>query len=187
MAFGTVLENLSTKKLLLLFGLFLGILVGCFLLGGLIAPNPANVQNVLSTRCLDMTQKKRDKWFYPRGNGRCQNVPDFEDEKLQMLRTSSNQIVFAFQLPLPKNGIQLKFSRWFQNLISVLAFEIEYKEKLQFKPGSFITLDARIGYRNEGIANCFSLPSYFIGVKVILQHIHTHINLVNPYTVPIGI
>ena len=150
MAFGTVLENLSTKKLVLLFALFLGILLGCFLLGGLIAPNPSNVQNVLSTRCLDLTQKKRQKWFYPRGSGRCQYVPDFEDKQLQTMRTTSNQIVFAFQLPLPKDGIQLKFSRWFQNLISVLALEVEYQEKLQVKPGAMLTLDARIGYRNEG-------------------------------------
>lgn len=34
-----------------------------------------------------------------------------------------------FQLPLPRDSIVLDYSRWQQNLIGVLQFDIEYHEE----------------------------------------------------------
>ena len=43
---------------------------------------------------------------------------------------SADNVVFAFQMPLPKKGMHLEFSRWQQNLIGVLSLDIEYEKEV---------------------------------------------------------
>jgi hypothetical protein len=49
---GTILENLSGRKLSVLVVILLLIQVGCFLVG-LIGPRPATSQGIIATTCLD--------------------------------------------------------------------------------------------------------------------------------------
>ncbi|XP_060593241.1 protein wntless homolog [Ruditapes philippinarum] len=89
---GVVLETLSWKKLIILGLLLLFLLISFFLIGGLIAPNPSNVINVLGTICKNEGGIGNKEWFIPRGgHEKCiqydnLDVPGIEDD-----RTSANQ------------------------------------------------------------------------------------------------
>lgn len=123
---GTILENLSGKKLSILVGTLLICQVICFLIGGLIgnfsiifltpeendslrvwnnfclffsaAPVPANVQTILGTVCKDIPGSFNDttKWVYSRGNGKCDRILESDLERHDV--RLANQIVFVFQV-----------------------------------------------------------------------------------------
>lgn len=62
----------------------------------------------------------------------------------------ANQIVFVFQMPLPRDGKILDYSRWQQNLIGILQTEIAANDPLILHtPHTEITVDARLAYRNK--------------------------------------
>lgn len=61
----------------------------------------------------------------------------------------ANKLVFVFQMPLPREGKQLDYSRWQQNLIGILQADIAYDQKVYNEPNSEITLDLRLAYRNK--------------------------------------
>ncbi|XP_047520524.1 protein wntless [Pieris napi] len=147
---GTVLENLSGRKLAILISFLLACLTMCFLIGGLVAPMPANSQTILGTVCRDRSKVKNDttKWFYNRGNGKCETVDLTEAQLSHDL--SETDIVFAFQLPLPREGMNIDYSRWQQNLIGVLQMDVRYHSSMEVTRQSTITIDARLAYKNKG-------------------------------------
>ena len=49
-----------------------------------------------------------EKWFYPRGAGKCDRVHDFAHLDPQYEHLEADNIVFSFQLPHP--GSQLDYS-----------------------------------------------------------------------------
>lgn len=61
----------------------------------------------------------------------------------------ANKIVFVFQMPLPREGKNLDYSRWQQNLIGILQTDISYDQKIYNEPNSEISLDMRMAYRNK--------------------------------------
>ncbi|KPJ14037.1 Protein wntless [Papilio machaon] len=148
---GTIIENLSGRKLAVLVTFLLLCQVTCFLIGGLIAPTPANAQNILGTVCKDTTTMKNDTktWFYNRGKGSCKTV-DLGDMHQDL---SETDVVFAFQMPVPRDSRTLDFSRWQQNLIGVLQVDLKYHSQMEVKPRSTITIDARLAYKNKGDAD----------------------------------
>lgn len=117
---GTILENLSGKKLTILVVALLVCQLVCFLIGGLIgknsdlnalrcceilrsffeivAPVPASVQNILGTACKDVPGSYNDTsiYLYSRGDGKC--VPIEEDDIETHDVRMANQIVFVFQV-----------------------------------------------------------------------------------------
>ncbi|XP_061724332.1 protein wntless [Cydia pomonella] len=145
---GTIIENLSGRKLAILVTFLLLCQLTCFLIGGLVAPLPANAQTILGTVCKDTLTVKNDttKWFYIRGKGAC--------TKIEITGThvdyTENDIVFAFQMPIPRENRILDFSRWQQNLIGVLQVDIRYHSQMEVQPRSLMTIDARLAYRNKG-------------------------------------
>ncbi|XP_047035669.1 protein wntless [Helicoverpa zea] len=145
---GTIIENLSGRKLAILVSFLLFCQVTCFLIGGLVAPMPANTQNILGTVCRDMSIVKNDttKWYYNRGKGSCKTV-DLGETHHDL---SETDIVFAFQMPVPRESKILDYSRWQQNLIGVLQVDIKYHSQIEVQPRSTITIDARLAYRNKG-------------------------------------
>ncbi|XP_046405904.1 protein wntless [Ischnura elegans] len=145
---GAILENLSGRKLAILVSILIICQIACFLIGGLIAPTPASAESVLATKCLDPGNNSL-KWFYTRGAGSCNviSLTGFEPNEEQKL---ANQIVFAFQIPLPRDNTILDYSRWQQNLIGVLQLDISYHPDTEMARHTIITLDARLGYRNRG-------------------------------------
>ena len=47
----------------------------------------------------------------------------------------NKSVVFAFQLPLPREGIELDFSRWMSNLLTIITPEMAYASEMR-KPGA---------------------------------------------------
>uniref|UniRef100_T1HAT7 Protein wntless n=1 Tax=Rhodnius prolixus TaxID=13249 RepID=T1HAT7_RHOPR len=92
---GTVLENLSGKKLTILVSFLLISQTVCFLIGGLIAPKPAFTDSILATKCLD-DKNSTTAWYYVRGKNPCVrfNIDSYTTEEHLKY---GNQIVFAFQ------------------------------------------------------------------------------------------
>ncbi|KAG4072009.1 hypothetical protein HA402_010946 [Bradysia odoriphaga] len=148
---GTILENLSTKKLTILVVSLLICQFVCFLIGGLIAPIPASVQSILGTICDDVPGSHNDTsiWLYSRGAGQCsQTVRETIENKHDDYRLA-NKMVFVFQMPLPREGKSLDYSRWQQNIIGILQPDIAYHENLIVDSHAKLTIDARLAYRNK--------------------------------------
>ncbi|XP_060816966.1 protein wntless [Bombus pascuorum] len=149
---GTIIENLSGRKLSVLVILLVIAQIVCFLIGGLIAPTPASSQNVLGTPCKDIringSEPGGGKWFYSRGKGSCTPV-DMNRFSFDSHR-QAYQVVYTFQMPVPRSSMQLDYSRWQQNLIGVLQVDIVYHSQIEIAPRTKITLDARLAYRNKG-------------------------------------
>ncbi|XP_018896110.1 protein wntless [Bemisia tabaci] len=150
---GVILENLSGRKLFVLVSILLIGQFICFLIGGLIAPTPSSADTILATKCHDAGNNS-DKWFYVRGKGKCNTIEDlklkYSDTETQ--KHMANHIVFAFQIPTPRDNMVLDYSRWQQNLIGVLMFEVVYNPEAEMEPRTVISMDARLGYRNYGDA-----------------------------------
>jgi len=150
---GAVVENLSNRKLLILISILLIFQLICFLLGGLVAPAPSNVQSVLATKCFD-TQQNKSKFFYvrPSGSG-CDKIDDLHGPEAEEKHYNDRNVVFAFQMPLPREGMELDYSRWMQNLIGILQVDIIYYEEWEvMAPKIPVTIEARLAYRNKGDA-----------------------------------
>lgn len=156
---GTILENLSGKKLAILVSIILLCQIACFLVGGLIAPDPSNSDVILGTKCLRQTTISSDffttnKWQIPRDKNmrplNCDVIDDMNSpEVINNPQITADKVVFAFQLPLPKQGVYLDYSRWMQNLITVLQLDVEYREENVMAPKPTVTFMVKLGYRNK--------------------------------------
>lgn len=113
------------------------------------APIPSSVQTILGTICRDKAGSHNDSavWMYSRGHNRCE--PLDHSEILSDNNRMANKLVFVFQMPLPREGSHLDFSRWQQNLIGILQPDIAFEPELRVIPYSEITLDLRLAYRNK--------------------------------------
>ena len=89
-----------------------------------------------------------EQWFWPRGKGKCEVVEDMEHAIQQQLRAEN--IVYTFQLPHPRDGVALDYSRWQQSLIGVLMIDIEYDEEDDREERVQVMMDAKLGFRNKG-------------------------------------
>ncbi|XP_017059931.1 protein wntless isoform X2 [Drosophila ficusphila] len=150
---GTILENLSGRKLSILVASLLLCQVLCFLLGGLYAPLPAGHVTVLGSLCREDHTRQNDTGFllYSRGVGACIPVTREEVERDSM--KMANELVHVFQMPLPRDLRDLDYSRWQQNLIGVLQVEFGYdsSSELREPPRELqLTIDMRLAYRNKG-------------------------------------
>ncbi|KAH8360445.1 hypothetical protein KR200_005068 [Drosophila serrata] len=150
---GTILENLSGRKLSILVASLLLCQVLCFLLGGLYALLPAGNVTVLGSLCREDHTRQNDTGFllYSRGAGACTPVTREEVEKDPM--KMANELVHVFQMPLPREQRDLDYSRWQQNLIGVLQVEFGYdsSSELREPPRELqLTIDIRLAYRNKG-------------------------------------
>lgn len=175
---GTILENLSGRKLSILVALLLLCQVACFLLGGLFAPVPAGHQNILGMVCKDKPQRQNDTsfWLYSRGAGQCNSIAQEEIE--QHYTKMANEIVYLFQMPLPRDGKQLDYSRWQQNLIGVLQVDLAYASEVGIigPPKDLkLTIDTRLAYRNkEDAPNDWKLYSRSVEQRYLDCHpVHT--------------
>ncbi|XP_047493046.1 protein wntless-like isoform X1 [Penaeus chinensis] len=146
---GAIIENLSGRKLGILIGFLMICQIACFLVGGLIAPSPSSVMSMLGTKCIDKNYKNT-QWYWSRGKQPCKSIGDFDSHIVQEQMISANDIVFSFQIPIPKDGYPLDYSRWQQNLIAMLHLDILYDDEDEVAPDAVMTLDARLGYSNRG-------------------------------------
>ncbi|CAG7820249.1 unnamed protein product [Allacma fusca] len=126
---------------MVLTGMFMLGQLTCFLIGGLIAPKPSTAQYNLCTKCYDSTGN-RTRWLYPRGKGACKQLESL-DSALQ-----AENVVFTFQVPLPRDNVTLDYTRWQQNLIGILQMDILYSKDSPVEEGAKLLLDARLAYAN---------------------------------------
>ncbi|XP_056637409.1 protein wntless [Diorhabda sublineata] len=138
---GTIIENLSGRKLSVLITVFLICQLACFLLG-LIAPSPAKTQTILSTVCADPNPGSTDidRWI---------TIPCLKVELSDKKATSNldaNGLVFVMEMPLQK----LDYSRWQQNLVGILQIDVVYQnERRILNPLIELTLDSRLAYSDK--------------------------------------
>jgi len=144
-----IIENMSSRKLVMLGTVMLVCQVLCFLVGAIWAPAPYNSDQFLATKCHEEEEDLTGaRWFQPRGKNRCRSIDRiYEDVNF---KNKAENVVYAVQMPQPRNGIQLDYSRWQQNLFGVLAVDIEYSKDSNLEEEVFMILEAKLGYKNKG-------------------------------------
>ena len=149
---GSIIENMSTRKLGYVLAGLSACLFSCFLIGALVSPTPNSSMSVLASKCIDFSGgKDEDAWFYPRGKeGACRKIDKLDDPEAADMKLTAENIVFAFQIPLPRNNVKIAFSRWQQELMTMLSADIEYEAGNDHDPRVHILIHARLGYRNKG-------------------------------------
>lgn len=145
---GVILENLSGRKLFVLVCILMILQTTCFLIGGLIAPSPSTAESVLAQKCL--TNDTAKVFYLRNSNGlptkdSCPHLINEINTEVQ----EANKLVFMFQLPNPRSNMVLDYSRWQQNLLGVLHFDIEFEGEHEMSPDVLLTLDVKLAYRNE--------------------------------------
>lgn len=149
---GAIIENMSSRKLTYLVVVLLLLFISSFFLGAIVSPKPNGVTHITATKCVDLDgDTHSDKWFYPRGAGKCDRVHDFAHLDPQYDHLEADNIVFSFQLPHP--GSQLDYSRWQQYLMGIMTMDIEYEVDQLHDPRVQLLMKARLGYRNKGDAD----------------------------------
>lgn len=144
---GTIIEKLTGRKLVCLIFFLLLCQIICFLIGGFLASKSTKVEIILGTPCQDISTNKKDisRWFYSRGTSACTSLKHYE------LNYNYSDIVFTFQLPVPRYGSEYHvYSRWQQNLVAALQFDTNYPRQMEVYPWNIVNLDAQLAYRNEG-------------------------------------
>lgn len=53
----------------------------------------------------------KDGWFAPRGPNACKRVESFSDDDVAKLGLTADNIVFSFQMPHPRDNMDIDFSR----------------------------------------------------------------------------
>lgn len=147
---GVILENLSGRKLFVLVSVLMVLLTACFLIGGIVAPAPTYAFQFVAIKCIDDGQHR---WYYSRGAGKCNSTSTDHHTNVERLQEISEKVVFSFQIPFPRDGQILDYSRWQQNLIGILVFEIIYDKIVEMPPNVLLFMDVRLGYRNDGDAD----------------------------------
>ncbi|GJQ73574.1 hypothetical protein Trydic_g13920 [Trypoxylus dichotomus] len=107
------------------------------------ASSPAGTQGLYATVCYDESAGATDKWFTSEN---CKRI-DLQNDRDTKGMLPKN-FVFVVQLPLsmPPGG----FSRWQQNLVGVLQIDLVHIPPLMLDPIVELTLDAKLGYKDEG-------------------------------------
>ncbi|KAM8875850.1 protein wntless homolog isoform 3-T3 [Spinachia spinachia] len=138
---GAIIENMSTKKLVVLVLFILVLQVVSIMVGALIAPSPTSAIRYLATKCID--RRKARGWLAPWGSKRCQQIHSFDEPLAQTL--DANDIVFAVHVPLPHT----EMSPWFQYMLAVLQVDIAFKMVNPIEDDVAITIDAGLAYRDD--------------------------------------
>ncbi|XP_064476876.1 protein wntless-like [Ornithodoros turicata] len=154
---GSILENISGRKLAVIVSIVLIIQFVCFLIGGLIAPAPSNADQILGTICRRDHPLPPgtfdDQWHIPRGHDgqpiNCNVLHDLPDPYGEDDGLTANHIVFAFQAPGPRVRQDLDYSRWMQNLIGILQLDIVYNPANPMRENPLLLLEVKLGYRNK--------------------------------------
>ncbi|UYV60403.1 hypothetical protein LAZ67_1001043 [Cordylochernes scorpioides] len=139
------------------------------------APNPSHVESILATKCIlsepVLPGQEHNVWHIPRDHTgqpvNCHPEDNLRSDYIQEHRVGPNQVVFAFQTPLPRNGQFLDYSRWMQTLMGVLNLVVahsSYRPMSECSSGVLrifqtacvgpepeldLTMDIRLGYRNR--------------------------------------
>uniref|UniRef100_A0A8C8LY11 Protein wntless homolog n=1 Tax=Oncorhynchus tshawytscha TaxID=74940 RepID=A0A8C8LY11_ONCTS len=144
---GAIIENMSTKKLVIVGVILLLFQAFSFMVGGLIAPSPTTAVHYLATKCVDTVKHHQStKWFMPWGPNQCDKIRDFDEAMAKKIE--ANNIVFAVHIPLPNK----EMSPWFQFMLVILQFDIAFKMYNQIEDGALATIDVGLAYRDDTLS-----------------------------------
>uniref|UniRef100_A0A674D076 Wnt ligand secretion mediator n=1 Tax=Salmo trutta TaxID=8032 RepID=A0A674D076_SALTR len=195
---GAIIENMSTKKLVIVGVILLLFQAFSFMVGGLIAPSPTTAVHYLATKCVDTDKHHQSsRWFMPWGPNQCHKIQDFDEAMSKKIE--ANNIVFAVHIPLPNK----EMSPWFQFMLVILQFDIAFKMYNQIGKGNSDQIEfyvrnkipcswcpIRCTYENEGrYYECDLLPFMELGNvahKYYLLNIRLPVNERNKINVGIG-
>ena len=169
---GVILERLSGKKLSILVGILVIFQIIFLLIGCLKFPNATHTESVEGIMCKEKikskllndkkTTTKNDEIYYLRDYiGRtisnCERVQT-DEHKNVILDTRQDEIVYAFQIPLPRDNRVLKLHRFFQTMTAILQFQVLFppsiRDNLKFSENDTavfhdIPLNVKLAYRNS--------------------------------------
>ncbi|XP_062337215.1 protein wntless homolog isoform X2 [Osmerus eperlanus] len=144
---GAIIENMSTKKLVIVGVILLLFQAFSFMVGGLIAPSPTSAVHYLATKCVDTAKyHQSNKWFMPWGPNQCDKIRDFDEAMAKEIE--ANNIVFSIHIPLPNK----EMSPWFQFMLVILQFDIAFKMYNQIDEGAIATIDVGLAYRDDSLS-----------------------------------
>lgn len=129
----TVLESLSNRKLIGILSVLLGIQVICFYIGAFVTPPPSSLEQFTSIRC---HRKDRHHLAIPRhhkshGTDMTRNCEHMSGHHQDAAKQNHFETTtFAVQLPLPREGMDLAYSRWMSTLLVILIPEFQYEPLL---------------------------------------------------------
>uniref|UniRef100_A0A3P8T8Q1 Wnt ligand secretion mediator n=1 Tax=Amphiprion percula TaxID=161767 RepID=A0A3P8T8Q1_AMPPE len=153
---GAIIENMSTKKLVIVGVILLLFQAFAFMVGGLIAPSPTTAVHYLATKCVDTVKHRQDsKWFMPWGPNQCEKIRSFDEAMAKKIE--ANNIVFAVHIPLPNK----EMSPWFQFMLVILQFDIAFKMHNQIEDGAMVTVDVGLAYRDDTISEWTEMAHSF--------------------------
>ncbi|XP_035526295.1 protein wntless homolog isoform X3 [Morone saxatilis] len=153
---GAIIENMSTKKLVIVGVTLLLFQAFAFMVGGLIAPSPTTAVHYLATKCVDTTKHRQEtKWFMPWGPNQCDKIRTFDEAMAKKIE--ANNIVFAVHIPLPNK----EMSPWFQFMLVILQFDIAFKMYNQIEDGSMATIDVGLAYRDDTVSEWTEMAHSF--------------------------
>ncbi|XP_041646400.1 protein wntless homolog [Cheilinus undulatus] len=138
---GAIIENMSTKKLVIFGFFFLLVQIISIMVGAFIAPSPTSAIRYLATKCIN--RHRTPGWLMPWGSNRCQQIHSFDEPLAKLL--DANDIVFSVHVPLPNK----EMSPWFQYMLAVLQFDIAFKMINQIEEDVTITIDAGLAHRDD--------------------------------------
>uniref|UniRef100_A0A8R1I638 Protein wntless n=1 Tax=Caenorhabditis japonica TaxID=281687 RepID=A0A8R1I638_CAEJA len=145
MAGGAVIENLSNRKLFVIFSILLIVQLLFFLVGAWYAPSPSSYMEFEMITCRDETKGLSGEWIH-RDN--CQQISELSD--FTPTSFDLREIVFVAKMPHARDGVELEYSPWFQFLLGVLHVDVEYSEHFKYVPHAPLELEVRMGYREKG-------------------------------------
>lgn len=126
----TILESLSNRKLLCVLSVLMLIQVVSFYIGAFLTPTPSSFEQFTSVHC---NRKDRRHVAIPRHH-RTHNMDVGKNcDRLSGSVSSGTKFdttTFAVQLPLPRDGMDLAYSRWMQTLLVILIPEFQYEPLL---------------------------------------------------------
>ncbi|XP_049930655.1 protein wntless homolog isoform X1 [Epinephelus moara] len=158
---GAIIENMSTKKLVIVGVILLLFQAFAFMVGGLIAPSPTTAMHYLATKCVDAVKHRQEsKWFMPWGPNQCDKIRNFDEAMLKKIE--ANNIVFAVHIPLPNK----EMSPWFQFMLVILQFDIAFKMYNQIEDGALATIDVGLAYRDDTVSEWTEMAHSFENRKL---------------------
>ena len=155
---GVILERLSGKKLSVLVSILLALQIVCFLIGAIKFPHATHTETVEGVMCRDKAPSKakgktvktadETRTYYLRDylgrvNSNCDRI-EVDENRNTILNARQNEIVYAFQIPLPREDRVLRLNRLFQTMTSILQFQIVFPPNLNKKEA---------GLFNESVLN----------------------------------
>lgn len=127
----TILESLSNRKLIGVLSILLMIQVVSFYIGAFLTPSPSSFEQFTSVHCY---RKDRHHVAIPRHHRNHDVDVRKNCDRLESMSLSEREkfdiTTFAVQLPLPRDGMDLAYSRWMQTLLVILIPEFQYEPLL---------------------------------------------------------